>query len=398
LWDDGALAPATAQYRMVVADDPQNAEALRNLARLASIDGRQHQAKQMASSFLAAHPKDVDSRLTLAQAEYWMGRPDSADNQLQLVLNQEPKNGDALSMRSDIHASQAPEFRTKFDIAKQSDDILVQGTHFEGESSLSDGRSSLGFYFDHYRYTAQNETGELLVNRPAIYGRYRMNDWMELAGELSSDRITSPQDSSFNQTIGTYDADLSIWANDTTRFNLRSQRETLDNVVSLGLGIAEQINSLSMEIRPDRLTRAYVSVGRAAYNDGNRANIEQAEYERQVGARPRVYLGVRTYAANYQQQLDNGYFSPNSFRALEATGRLESRGDRLWGYDIHGSYGREWASGAMGDTASVLGATVRYRLSRATQLELFYDAANTVQASNSGSFRHSGGIALRERL
>lgn len=398
LWDDGRLAEAAVQYRLVVADDAQNAEALRNLARLASVDGRQHQAKQMATAYLAGHPNDIDSRLTLAQAEYWMGRPDSAQGQLQLVLAREPKNGDALSLRSDIRASQAPEFRTKFDVAKQSDDILVQGTHFEGESTLSGGRSSLGFYFDHYRYTARNETGELLVNRPALYGRYRINDWMELAGELSSDRILSPQDSSFNQTIGTYDADLAIWTNDTTRFDLRSQRQTLDNVVSLGLGIAEQIHSLSMEVRPDHVTRGYLSLGRAAYNDGNRATIEQAEYERQVSARPHIYVGVRGYAANYDRQLDDGYFSPNAFRALEATARLESPGDRLWGYDVHGSYGREWIASATGDTASVLGAALRYRLSRATQLELFYDAENTVQASNSGSFRHSAGIAFRQRL
>lgn len=398
LWDGGAYAAAAVQYRLVLQDDPVNAEASRDLARLASIDARQHEAKRLATSYLAAHQGDVETLLTRAQAEYWMGRPDSAKRDVDRALARDPKNGDALSLQSDIRNAAAAQFRTRFDVAKQSDDIVVQESHFEAETYLNSGRSSVGAYVDHYRYTAENETGELLVDRPAVFVHHRLNDWVDLAAEVSNDRISSPDDSSVNASVATYDVDLSLWTSDTHRFDIRSQRQTLGNVVSLGEAIAQNLNSVSLEVRPDLKTRAWFSLGRAAYSDGNRASFEQAEYERQMNWRPRVYVGASAYAANYGQQLFDGYFSPFSYRAFELTARLESSRDRLWGYDVRGSFGHEWIGSAAGDVASVLGANVRYRLSNAAELEFFYEVDNTRQASNSGSFRHFGGIALRQRI
>lgn len=397
LWDEGAFAAAAVQYRLVLQDSPGNTEALRNLARLASVNARQHEAKRLAASYLAGHPNDIASMLTLAQAEYWMGRPDDAQATLARVLALDPKNADALALRSDIRTAATVQFRTRFDAAKQSDDIVVQGRHAEIEIPVGDGRTSAGVYIDHYRYTAQNETGQLLVDRPAIFLHHRMSDWSDLAAEVSSDRISSPDDSTVDATIGTYDVDLALWPSDTQRFDIRSQRQTLSNVVSLGEGIAQNATSVSWELRPDRKTRAFASISRAVYNDGNRAGIEQIEYERQVTSRSRTYLGASAYAQNFDRELFDGYFSPRSYRALEVTGRLESSGDRLWTYDIRGAFGHEW-TGETADVASFLGTTVRYRLTNATELELFYEMDNTRQASNSGSFRHYGGVALRQRI
>jgi hypothetical protein len=57
------------------------------------------------------------------------------------------------------------------------------------------------------------------------------------------------------------------------------------------------------------------------FADGNDRRWMQAEAERRVSRKPNIFLGARATAFRFEQQLDNGYFNPKSFRSAELTAR-----------------------------------------------------------------------------
>jgi len=89
--------PDAAEYLEQAADlDPENPDALRDLADARLAAGRVDDAARTIHRAIELRPEDVASLVDLAHLEYAAGRPETALGYLQTVLEREPDNVAAL--------------------------------------------------------------------------------------------------------------------------------------------------------------------------------------------------------------------------------------------------------------------------------------------------------------
>ncbi len=96
---DPALTKAMddlAQYRMRVDKDPNDVEALAQLGNANLAMKRFDHAKEWYERALKIDPKRTETRMDLAIALRFLGKPDDAISELNKVLAQDPKNATAL--------------------------------------------------------------------------------------------------------------------------------------------------------------------------------------------------------------------------------------------------------------------------------------------------------------
>lgn len=96
---DPALTKAMddlAQYRMRVDKDPNDVEALAQLGNANLALKRFDHAKEWYERALKIDPKRTETRMDLAIALRFMGKPDEAISELNKVLANDPKNATAL--------------------------------------------------------------------------------------------------------------------------------------------------------------------------------------------------------------------------------------------------------------------------------------------------------------
>lgn len=398
LWDRDDLGGARAQYRAVLTEDASNAEARADYARLESWRGRYREAKRMALEDLQRNKGDAQSVVTLAQDELWMGRPDEAARDVRPLLEADPKNGDALALASQIRDNTGASVETSYETANQSDNLLIQDAHFATNVTPDNGRTTIGAFFDRTRYSASDVDAEIIVQRPGVHFAHRFSDWAALSADLSYDRISAPEDSSVNRAIGTYAVDLSLWSDDTLRFDLESRKETFDNLLSLAKGISARFDAVTLGFTPDERTQGELRFSRGTYSDGNSENLVELQLDREVLHRPHVTLGVRASQADFARILDGGYFNPLDYRGMELTAAASSSLGPRFDYDVAAGLGTESANPGGGDTAYSASASISYRLGGRSVLELYYDAYNSYQSSVNGFGRHAVGIALEQKF
>lgn len=398
LWDQGDLGGARTQYIAVMTIDPSNVEAKHDFARLESWRTRYRESKRLSEEYLSQNTGDRESEITLAQDELWMSRPDEARASLHSVTQADPKNADAGALLTDIGYATAPSVEAVYETATQSDNLLIQTARLNVGVTPDSGRTTLGAFYEGLHYSATDQDAIIDVHRPGITLAHHFSDWSQLEAEYSPAQISSPQDSTINSTIPTYNANLSFWANDTFQFSLQSRRQIFDNLLSLAKGITANIDSAAVNFTPDERTEGNLRVGRGYYSDGNEETAFEFTFERRVVRRPDIRLGVNATQAEFSQVLNNGYFNPSYYHGIQATAAISNSLGRRFDYDIDAGLGTEYSNPGGSDTAYSLNGTVGYHLSRAAELEIYYEAYNTYQAGNNGFTRHAFGLTLNQKI
>jgi YaiO family outer membrane protein len=117
------LPEAATAFRAVLASDPNNLEAIVQLATVESWQKHYDESIRLWEKALAAKPHDADYRIGLARVDYWSGDFGRANRELQRVLEEFPKYPDALVLMGDVQlAQERPADARRFYLRAQSED------------------------------------------------------------------------------------------------------------------------------------------------------------------------------------------------------------------------------------------------------------------------------------
>jgi tetratricopeptide (TPR) repeat protein len=395
-WMDRHVS-AKREYEAVLRQDPRNEDARRGLAQVQSWRGRHRDAQRRLSRFLQDHPEDEEATRLLAQSQEWMGRPDRAERTLRGLLARRPQDGRALELLGEIESRDRPESGLEYQQSQQSDDLTISSESFQHDLRLNNGRTTVGPRYQHWGYEPEQGPDSVSVERVGAHARHRFSDRMELNHNVFVDRIEPSTGK--ERTLLTYDTYLTLWPNDTLRFDIGSNRTTFDNVKSLKQGITATAVSVSMDVVPDRMTRLTTRFNWADYSDGNHRRWTQLEAERRVGTAKRqgrkLFLGGRYTHIDYDRQLNNGYFNPKSYRQVVATARFHGRANDRLSYDFEGSYGREDAEPDGRRPFSSAGARLSYKVKARTEIEVRHSFFSSEQVSSGGFSRQTTAVSVR---
>jgi tetratricopeptide (TPR) repeat protein len=392
-WEN-RLKESLREYQEVLRVEPGNLEALENIARVQSWRGRQRSAQRRARAILAQHPENRPAALTLANSELWMGRPDVAASESRSYLPARPSDPNVRDLYDDINDARSPQFNLASSTANSSDRLNIRSTTMEAVTHEAQGAASLGFRYQPISYEGAGSTGSASERRVGVFGSYRFNDWSEVHAAVLNDDITATGTTEKSRLL--YDGYVTLWPNDTFRFDVGTRQETFDNIVSLQMGITVATNSISMDFTPDEDTRLTVRASSAQLSDGNRRGWNQLEFERSFARAPHVLFGVRTTGYSFSEALNDGYFSPLRYRSAELTFHLYGDARRRLYYDVAGGYGREWVLFGGTRPTHELHAALSYLLSRKITVQIFYDSFDTRQI-DSGFARTTLGLGLQTR-
>jgi tetratricopeptide (TPR) repeat protein len=394
-WED-QLRPSIREYKLVLAIDPNNLEARENIARVTSWRGRQREAQHLARAILADHPGDLSASLTLADSELWMGRPDRAAVDEQLLVGTHPGDSGVRDLAGDLIDQRQPQLNIASSVATSSDGLLIRSSTFQTAAQAGQGTSTFGFQYEPISYIGQPSVGDAMERNVGVFARTRLSDSAEINATVANDEITATGNPNAKNVL-LYNAYLTLWPNDSLRFDIGSRSQTYDNVISLQKGITSDVQTFSMDFTPDEDTRFTVRAFDGAFTDGNREGWEQLEFDRAVLRTPHLSFGAQATSYSFAETLYNGYFDPPRYQSAVATTHIYGNSRRRLYYDASGAYGREWVvDGGARPTFAVHGQ-LSYVLSRAISLSGFYDSFNTRQY-DSGFARTTIGLSLQSKF
>jgi len=397
-WQD-RLGASSSAYEDVLAKDPGNAEARRGLARVQSWRGMQLDAQGRLGGLLQQSPDDGEAAFLLSQSQDWIGRPDRAEETLRARLAKQPDDARARALLDNLEFRERPDSRIYWTESHQSDKLVIDTLGVEHNVRFDNGRTTIGPRYTLYNYDPSRRQGShFLVNRPGLYARHRFDDRVEWTGQVFVDLIrprSVPFARARNHAVVTYDTWLTLWPHDKVRVYAGSNRTTFDNAKSLQRGIAATFANLSVDLLPDEKTRLTGRINWGDYTDGNSRTWGQAEFERRLWNRPKFYVGWRYTTFDFEKELDNGYFNPNTYNANALT--LRTTGDlrKKLTYNFDGYYGVEDSN--PGDDQPIWGASslVTWTPVRRVELQGGYGYFSSATASSGGFARGTALAGLR---
>lgn len=383
-WRD-RLGDARGEYLRILAAAPGAFEARRELARVQWWRGRPRDAQRRLAGLLREHPDDTDIQLLLAEVRGSLGRPDLARAAVRDVLGRDPGHEGARTLGAALALGNRPVGRVQRYASEQSDRLDIRTTAVEQRFRPNAGRSEAGLRYELQDYAPEQGGGGVRIHRPALFGRHRVSDALEVNAAVQGELIAAARD----RSEVSYDAWATLWPADVVRLDLSARRAVFDNLRSLELGITGTYAGLSLDLTPAEKTRLTARGTLGRLSDGNRQRWGQLEAEHRVLDHPRTLVGARLTAIDFSRSTGNGYFEPQDFRAAVATLRIhDSLWSRLW-WDVEGSYGREDTRTAGQKPLWSAGARASYRIGRRTEVDLRYLYFSSTEGSSGGFARGS---------
>jgi tetratricopeptide (TPR) repeat protein len=375
-WDN-QLRSAIHELQFVVAEDPSNASARVNLARIYSWDGQSERAIEMADGVLSEHPDNDEALLVKANALEWTDRFDDAisiyngliehgsfDAKIGLASSLLYEGNRAAAQRQ-ANLLTASDARQKRELQKLSDSIRKEtrpqmdiGYTFYSDSD----ENHFGRYLAHYRVAAGNNDLEMNVSRTDASNGMRSDDASFLADFNAAGTIGLAAGLGFTRLNGGAAGEFPTgllrlhtrWEGTTVTATASS--EILNETPQL---IENHVRKLSAGIDASQKITARWSMGgaynRFRFSDTNQANDAQVRTEFAITHTPRIVLGYQARYTDYRTQSGSGFFDPSNFVSHRISGSfyLERRKFlafvQIYGghqkFERFGYWTSEWAKG-----------------------------------------------------
>jgi tetratricopeptide (TPR) repeat protein len=370
------------------AADPRNLELQLAQARVLSWTGRSREAIARYDSLLAENPSDPDALVGLGYVYHWQGKERAAARQADAALAADSTNADARDLRRAIRLAGRGSIEVSGNWSNDSD----RNTNFWQTLSLSlpvdEGGRLLGS-------GGLLEASDPVRNATRVGGEgglsWRVGRFQAtgLAGARRLDPETGDP-----RTVATYRGSLSWRPVDRLGLGVGYARYPFDEIASLferDLDIESLEGGFDARLSPTLLLTG--GGGALWLSDGNRRTEGRAALTQDIGSH--FSLGADGRALGYRKP-GIGYFSPDRFHLLEATGaiRVESGG---WNARLSGGLGGQQI-GRGGDTQTEwhVEARVGKGWGEGNRLEGFGGVTNSAVSSTTGAFRYrSAGLLLR---
>jgi tetratricopeptide (TPR) repeat protein len=409
-----------ARYNVALAVEPDDYNAALGRARVLSWAGRYKEARAGFEALCDRNPEDVDAQLGLARSFAWAGRLPQARTEYARVLEIDPGNVDARVGLAylDLWTGEVG------DAADQSRELSAEHPDHEEVVKLGANVSrSAGAWWsvavDQIDDTDDNRLQRFLVNGglglgkqvrlDLGYGHYDMSD---PAGDASIDNVNATF--SFfpgkgqrvaahvgydwrEATTGATDGDMlggltySRGHDKRWQFSAAAQRMAVRYSPTItDNGITFDQLALRAGGAVGERWRVSAGVGTADASDGNSRVTADAGFLYRVPVRRvRLQVGYTLRFMDYDEDLDNGYFDPQSFVAHLAQLRVADE------YGKRGNYYRLYldtgvqsftigATDVSGDTVLVAGGTAGFPVAKRMVFEVYAERGDYAATTAAG--------------
>ncbi|MCB1566150.1 MAG: hypothetical protein KDI78_11105, partial [Xanthomonadales bacterium] len=316
----GALERLNGIEKSLGSDD--ESQALR--ARLLAWAGFPKAAQAINSRLLAAHPGDYDHNYTEALIRRQSYRPRVARPFIDSVQATKPEAKET----SDLVRSSKPILDSRvsafLDWAGDSQDVdhhrlganldLAAGEAFRLLAGVE--RNRVGAPLDS-PFAAVTGDRWVDVKSAELGLRYGFNDDAALTARVGRSRIDGLDGRN------TWDVALDLRPDDHWHLTLSADRDRLDaSPRSLTLGLSRREVAAKLNWRPDLRWNVDVWLRRDAISDGNDMTAFDIAARRAIRRGQRFHLDLGGAAAfqRFDHDPGNGYYAPDNYRRLQATG------------------------------------------------------------------------------
>ena len=321
--------------------------------------------------------------------------PETVTNDIDLALGQRSVYSDLRSLEDRITEGQQPVANITSRFSTQSNDLDIYQEEISQDIFFSEGASLLRPGLQYLSYVPDSGNG-VSEYSAGFDGSYRINDSSAVTGDFWLNDI-EPKGFASDFTP-TYDVYLTLWPNDFLRMDFDNKRETFDNVTSLQLGITAESLGGSVDYTPFDFLRLTLRSNGSFYSDSNNRADEEAEAVWRVIDLPIIEVGLRGSGFQFSEQLNNGYFNPNSYYSGEAMFRLQTDLSDDLSVELVASGGLENANPGGNKPLIKSSLQVAYKLPDNWTLDGGVDYFSSQEANSSGFARTSITLGLHKRF
>ncbi len=412
----GKLNRSVDEYRVILDAEPDNIEAQVGLARTLSWSGNLSSADNRYDAILSSHPQHVGARLGKAQLALWRGETRRGHELLDALDSDQPGNAEVARYRIELQQHQKPVIESSYDQVDDNDGNEYRVTQVAATGHLTTFTTLTGIA---RRAETRLDGGEATVDFVGLRFGASLPHGVELRVTGGVDFIDPSvfaeglgmSDDEHSRAVGTVAAFGPITG--TWRWNAAVDHRTFDALREV---VDRDITFESLNAGAEGLLGEFkvgLSGGLADFSDDN-SRIHFTThflYPWDLAGDVHIELGYRFRFMDFDQNLDNGYFDPQSFYSnlvlFTARGPLFApRAD--WAVRLEGgiqSFDQDeneelFLAGGEEDNESVFGWEVRFGidLPRRLRLEAYYGETDYALNSATGFESDQWGILVRYRF
>ena len=368
--------PALVDFEAALVLQPGNVEAIRGAATAERSMGLPRAALARLEPLIASGDRNPATLFIAAQARQEMGRPDLSEDLARAVLVQKPGDERGQRLLEQLALERRPLTQVEAWYARRSDDLASWSLQASHEMTFNDGLTKLAPQGRFLRYRGRDLPSVDMFGI-GLSGRHRFNDYLEFKSSfflnLEDESRRNRADGQEDQDVTfTHDTTVSLIPSDVFRFDLDLARRYADeNTRSIVNDILADDIGVSVDVTPDNATRISAQAIYSHYSDGNERAWGQIEAAKRFSANPYFWLGARYTTFDFEKVVDNGYWNPDRYQALEATLHFYGPLAERWWFDIQGAAGYGWSDPGEGGFISYTAARLNYDLTRQASFSLY---------------------------
>lgn len=396
---DGQTAAALADFERLVERDPGDVEALLGMARCYAWSGRHREARVQYERVLQLEPNQTGARVGIAYLDLWSGQLGRAQRETLALQEERPDDRDVKRLVRDLSRSVGAWWTVDLSRLTDTDDNELDRYLLSGGLGLGGGvRLDLGYG----RYEMEDLSGSASIDN--LHGILSLHParGQRLALQLGMDRRTATTGSTDEDFIGGLryswglDRRWQLHAS-AMRHAVRYSPLITDNGITF-----DQVD-LNLRGAIGARTNVFATVGSAEFSDDNERVHALAGLLYRLPVRPlTVQVGYTGRYMDYDLDLNNGYFDPQSFTAHLAQLRLSDRfgkRDYYWNASLDGGIQSFTVGGSDVDNDGVfiVAGTFGVPLNSRMNFELYGNYSDYAANNAAGFESRTVGLRLKWR-
>lgn len=384
----GRLNEAEAVYRAMIARNSSDREALLGQAQVTAWRGDLSTAGQLYRAVLRRDPRDADALAGLGYVYYWQGREAAARKQAAAALAVDSTHKAGQALRRTIQQASRPAVEASANWGNDSDHNTSFWQTLSASASPGPGVGVFGS-------VSALETSDPILDATRVGGEAGVSLTLgrfQLTGAAGARRLVP--DVAAPRTAATYRGRLGYRPAPGFGLGLGYSRVPFDEIASLmERDLDLELLEGGFDARPFAGFSIFAAGSELWLTDGNTRTGLVAGLTQKLHRRFSVGLFGRTLS--YEER-GVGYFSPDRFSVLEATG-VYSIETTSWTGSMGGGLGAQQVGerGAAQSEWHVEGRLGR-RWGGGNRVELFGLVTNSAVSSTTGAFRYrSAGLTVK---
>ena len=384
----GRLDQAMAIYGALIAKDSIDRDARVGMAQIRAWQGDLRGAEHAYIGILRRNPRDADARAGLGYVYLWQGREAAASRQARAALQVDSTHREGRALHRAVREVTRPSAETSANWSNDSDRNTSFWQNLGTSGHLADGIGA-------FASVNALETKDPAREATRVGGEAGLSlalGRVQLSGAAGARRL-DPEVAE-PRTAATYRGRIGFRPVPSFGLGVGYSRVPFDEIASLmERNLDMEVLEAGFDARPLKGFSVFASGSGLWLSDGNHRTGAALGLTQKFARR--FFVGVFGRRLSYDRP-GIGYFSPNRFSVLEATGGYDLE-QGSWAAGLSGGLGaQQVGEDGAAQTEWHLEGRVGRRWGTGNRLDLFGMVTNSAVSSTSGAFRYrSAGVSLR---